>query len=143
MTTAALLITGMFAAVFMYQRQRARSRASLLAARTAPKSYLQMTDAEKLAFIEAQERRILNMMGDRPVKLSDEALQVIKVRVDHYAARQNSASLKPGEENLRDVYGGRPNIFRYRPGLRSAEDSDRRRRVSADDRICLQPVLRK
>jgi serine/threonine protein kinase len=108
MTTAALLITGMFAAVFMYQRQRARARANLLAARAAPKPYLQMTEAEKLAFIETQERRISNMMGDRPVKLSDEALQVIKVRVDRYAARQNSASLKPGEDSLRDLYGRAP-----------------------------------
>jgi len=108
MTTAALLITVMFAAVFMYQRQRARARANLLAARAAPKPYLQMTEAEKLAFIETQERRISNMMGDRPVKLSDEALQVIKVRVDRYAARQNSASLKPGEDSLRDLYGRAP-----------------------------------
>jgi hypothetical protein len=106
MTLAALLITGTFAAAFMYQRQRAR--ANLLAVKAAPKSYLQMTEAEKLAFIEAQERRISNMMGDRPVKLSDEALQVIKVRVDRYAARQNSASLKLDEDSLRDLYGRAP-----------------------------------
>jgi hypothetical protein len=106
MTLAALLITGMFAAAFMYQHQRAR--ANLLAVKAAPKPYLQMTEAEKLAFIEAQERRISNMMGDRPVKLSDEALQVIKVRVERYAARQNRASLKPDEDSLRDLYGRAP-----------------------------------
>ena len=108
MTMAALLITVMFAAAFMYQRQRERARANLLAVKAAPKPYLQMTEAEKLAFIEAQEHRISNMMGDRPVKLSDEALQAIKARVDRYAARQDSAALKPDEEKLRDVYARAP-----------------------------------
>jgi hypothetical protein len=48
------------------------------------------------------------MMGDRPVKLNDEALRVIKVRVDRYATRQNSVSLKPGEESLRSNYARAP-----------------------------------
>ncbi len=107
-TIAALLITSMFAAAFLYRRQRARLRANSLAVNAAPKPYLQMTEAEKLAFVEAQEQRISNMMGDRPVKLNDEALRVIKVRVDRYATRQNSASLKPDEEPLRDVYARAP-----------------------------------
>jgi serine/threonine protein kinase len=108
MTVAALLITVMFAAAFMYQRQRERARAGLLAVKAAPKSYLQMTEAEKLAFIEAQEQRISNMMGDRSVKLNDEALRVIKVRVDRYATRQNTAALKPGEESLSSTYARAP-----------------------------------
>jgi serine/threonine protein kinase len=108
MTVAALLITVMFAAAFLVQRQRARTRANLSTLKATQKSYLQMTEAEKLAFIEAEEHRISNMMGDRPVKLSDEALRVIKVRVDWYAARQDSAALKPDEENLRDVYARAP-----------------------------------
>jgi len=108
MTVAALLITVMFAAAFMYQRQRERARARLLAVKAAPKSYLQMTEAEKLAFIEAQEQRISNMMGDRSVKLNDEALRVIKVRVDRYATRQNTAALKPGEESLSSTYARAP-----------------------------------
>ena len=108
MTVAALLITVMFAAAFMYQRQRERERAGLLAVKPAPKSYLQMTEAEKLAFIEAQEQRISNMMGDRSVKLNDEALRVIKVRVDRYATRQNTEALKPGEESLSSTYARAP-----------------------------------
>jgi serine/threonine protein kinase len=108
MTMAALLITAMFAAAFMYQRQRARSRANLLAVKAAPKPYLQMAEAEKLAFIGAQEQRISNMMGDRPVKLNDEALKAIMVRVDRYAARQNAAALKPGEDSLSSTYARAP-----------------------------------
>ena len=108
MTTAALLITIMFAAAFLYQRQRARPRANTLTVNAGQKPYLQMSEAEKLAFVEAQEQRISNMMGDRPVKLNDEALRVIKVRVDRYATRQNSVSLKPGEESLRSNYARAP-----------------------------------
>lgn len=112
MAAAALLITVMFAAAFLYQRQRARLRANSLAVNAAgagaQKQYLRMTETEKLSFVEAQEQRISAMMGDRPVKLSDEALRVIKARVDRYATRQNIASLKPDEENLRSVYARAP-----------------------------------
>jgi serine/threonine protein kinase len=108
MTIAALLITLMFAAAFLYQRQKARTRANTLTVNAAHKPYLQMTEAEKLAFVEAQEQRISNMMGDRPVKLNDEALRVIKVRVDRYATRQNTAALKPGEESLSSTYARAP-----------------------------------
>ena len=108
MAIAAILITAMFAAAFLYQRQRARTRANTLTVNGSQRTYLQMTEAEKLAFVEAQEQRISAMMGDRPVKLNDEALRVIKAHVDRYVARQNSASLKPGQENLRNVYARAP-----------------------------------
>ena len=84
------------------------------------------------------------MMGDRPVKLNDEALRVIKVRVDRYATRQNSASLKPGEESLRSTYARAPE---YIPVIARAfaarEDSDCHRRISADDRICIHSHVTK
>lgn len=104
MTIAAVLITAMFSAAFLYQRYRA----STISPAAAPKFYLQMTEVEKLIFVAAQEQRISAMMGDRPVKLNDEALRVIKAHVDRYAARQNSASLKPGQETLRNVYARAP-----------------------------------
>jgi serine/threonine protein kinase len=65
----------------------------------ANKLYLQMSEAEQLQFIDEQEQRISAMMGDRPAKLNDEALRAIKVRVDRYAARQNS-SLDQGNLNV-------------------------------------------
>ena len=105
MTIAALLVTVMFGALFLYQRHRART---VLHVNVPPKPYLQMTEVEKLAFVEAQEQRISNMMGDRPVKLNDEALRVIKAHVDRYAAREDSSKLKPDQENLRDVYARAP-----------------------------------
>ena len=105
MTIAALLIALLFSAVFLYQRQRARTVTNLKAAQ---KPYLQMSEAEKLGFVEAQEQRISNLMGDRPVKLSEEALRAIKAHVDRYAERENSASLKPGQEKLRNIYARAP-----------------------------------
>lgn len=100
MTIVALLITVMFAVAFLYQRKMARTRAI----NAAPKPYLQMTEVERLSFVEAQEQRISAMMGDRPVKLNGEALRVIKTHVDRYVAR----STRPGEENLRTVYARAP-----------------------------------
>src|SRR5437867_333984 len=44
------------------------------------------------------------MMGDRPVKLNEEALRAIKKHVDRNAARQESVSSKPGDESLNVTY---------------------------------------
>src|SRR5205807_987564 len=68
------------------------------------KPYLQMSEAEQIAFVAAQEQRISNMMGDRPAKLNDDAIRTIKRHIDRYAARQNPDKLKPGEESLRTEY---------------------------------------
>ncbi|HLN99050.1 MAG TPA: serine/threonine-protein kinase, partial [Pyrinomonadaceae bacterium] len=67
------------------------------------KVYSQMTEAERLTFIDQQEQRISTMMGDRPVKLNPDALSVIKTYVDRDAAR-NETSGQVGEETLNDVY---------------------------------------
>ncbi len=50
------------------------------------KAYLQMSEPEQLAFISEQEQRVSAMMGDRPVKLNDEALRAIKTYVDSYVS---------------------------------------------------------
>src|SRR5262249_26463749 len=68
------------------------------------KPYLQMSEAEQLAFIDTQEQRISAMMGDRPAKLNEKALRAIKTSVDRYAARQESRSMQAGAERLTDVY---------------------------------------
>ena len=56
-----------------------------------------MTEPEQLAFIREQEQRISAMMGDRPAKLSDEAVRAIKVQVDSYVARDGTG---PDREKL-------------------------------------------
>jgi serine/threonine protein kinase len=97
------LLVAFFAATFLYQQLKTQT-ASNVAPTAANKPYLRMSEPEQLAFVAAQEQRISAMMGDRPVKLNDEALRAIKTHVDRYAARQDSASLKFGEESLRTVY---------------------------------------
>jgi serine/threonine protein kinase len=67
------------------------------------KLYSQMNEAERLNFVDAQEQRISTMMGDRPVKLNEDAVRIIKVYVDRYAAR-NSVSAEPGSESMSVVY---------------------------------------
>lgn len=100
---AAAMVVALFAGLFFYQRYKSRSTVPP-AATVTKKPYLQMSPAEQLAFVEAQEQRISAMMGDRPVKLNDEALRAIKAHVDYYVTRQND----PGNEGLRSLYGRAP-----------------------------------
>jgi soluble lytic murein transglycosylase-like protein len=79
------------------------------ASATSGKLYSQMTEAQQLAFIKEQEQRISAMMGDRPAKLNEEALGAIKLYVDRYVARNESAD---GAESLKDLYARAP---RYVP----------------------------
>ena len=67
------------------------------------KLYSQMSEVERLNFVDAQEQRISTMMGDRPVKLNEDAVQVIKAYVDRYAAR-NGVSADLGSESMSVVY---------------------------------------
>ncbi len=62
-----------------------------------------MSDTERLVFVDAQEQRISTMMGDRPVKLNEDAVRVIKSYVDHYAALNSSTDLD--SESMSMVYG--------------------------------------
>lgn len=101
-----LLLLAAVAATMVYRRSGLPPRIGLLASEAsapAAKLYAQMTEAERLNFVDAQEQRISKMMGDRPVKLNEDAVQVIKAYVDRYAAR-NSRSRDLGEESISEVY---------------------------------------
>jgi serine/threonine protein kinase len=99
---AGLLLAGI-TGTLLYRRAAAR-RAANAANATANKLYTQMSEAEQLAFIDAQEQRISAMMGEHPVKLNEEALRAIKRGVDAYAARVDSTTTGYGRDNLRVVY---------------------------------------
>ncbi|MFN2514585.1 MAG: protein kinase [Pyrinomonadaceae bacterium] len=102
---AALLIVAVVG-TFIYRRPRQQPQIATTAEATATtrKSYGQMSEAERLAFIDQQEQRISTMMGDRPVKLNDEALGVIKLYVDRYVARGSNVSAERREESLNEIY---------------------------------------
>ena len=108
MLIVAALLVAIFAGTALYQKFVSGRGSEAASSHAATKPYLQMNESEQMAFVAAQEQRISAMMGDRPVKLNDEALRAIKANVDRYVRRQNSASVKPGEEPLRDVYARAP-----------------------------------
>ena len=103
MLIAAGLLTAVLAGTFLVRQRATRQDANTVTAR-AGKLYARMNEAEQLAFIDEQEQRISAMMGERPVKLNEEALRAIKRRVDHYAARVGSTSEELGREDLRITY---------------------------------------
>ena len=75
-------------------------RQSQLKTRNIPpplKTYAQMNEAERLAFVSEQEQRIAAMMGERPMKLNDDAVRVVKSHVDYYVTRQGGASSQNAE----------------------------------------------
>ena len=93
-----LLVT--MAVTVLYRRsQTTAPLVAQTAAATSPKLYSQMSEQEQLNFVDQQEQRIATMMGDRPVKLDQDAVAVIKTYVDNYAR-----SRKPGEATLNDIY---------------------------------------
>lgn len=101
-----VVLAALIIGTFLYRRSA--RQAGIAGAPSAPattnKLYTQMDQAEQLHFVDEQEQRISAMMGDRPVKLNEEALRAIKVHVDRYVAREGSVSNKPGEESLKVIY---------------------------------------
>ena len=61
------------------------------------KTYAQMNEAEQLTFVSEQEQRISAMMGERPMKLNEDAVRVIKSHVDYYVASRAAATSPNGE----------------------------------------------
>ncbi|HEY0546001.1 MAG TPA: serine/threonine-protein kinase [Pyrinomonadaceae bacterium] len=100
---AALLITGI-ASVLLYKHYASRRATPSSSSATTKRLYAQMSESEQLAFIDEQEQRVSQMMGDRPVKLNDEALRAIKERIDAYVTRLGNMSDVAGKEDLRVIY---------------------------------------
>ncbi|HVF23555.1 MAG TPA: serine/threonine-protein kinase, partial [Pyrinomonadaceae bacterium] len=89
-----LLLAIAIVGTMLYRRSVTRRQAAVseTIAPTAkrPKLYTQMSERERLDFVAEQEQRISGMMGDRPVKLDDNAVGLIKKYVDHYVARMDT-----------------------------------------------------
>ncbi|HVQ39238.1 MAG TPA: transglycosylase SLT domain-containing protein [Pyrinomonadaceae bacterium] len=69
---------------------------------TPSKPYSAMSEAEQLAFVDVQANHVSTLMGDRPVKLNDDALRAIKRHVDHLVVIYGSG--KPDRERLSDLF---------------------------------------
>ena len=77
--------------------------ASTQAVAAPAKLYSQMSERERLDFVATQEQRISAMMSNRPVKLNDDAVRVIKAYVDRSAGRIN-APPQSGTEDRSNAY---------------------------------------
>lgn len=99
-----LVVVLMMLSVGILYRRSTRPVAASVSGVVA-KRYTQMSEAEQLVFVREQEQRISAMMGDRPAKLNDEALGVIKKYVDRYAAREQR---KGDLESLNELYARAP-----------------------------------
>jgi Protein kinase domain/Transglycosylase SLT domain len=113
-----VLLTVLTLLMFYVYKPRSNSVTPEFPARS-PRLYSQMTEAEQLAFIDQQEQRISALMGERPARLSKDALQAIKDSVDRYVSRGD----KPGEDSLPVVFG------RAHPYLKTIGRSFRGRNV--------------
>ncbi len=76
------------------------------------KLYLQMTESERVEFIDQRAQHIALMMGNRPYAFTNEVLGYIKAYVNGYAGRANSSSTQLWGEGLRSLYG---RATRYAP----------------------------
>ncbi len=100
--TAVLLLTALVATLYL---KRNRGTIGGYAVATAnSKLYKNMSETERLEFVAEQEQRISAMMGDRAVKLNNEAVEAIKARVDRYASRTELNSQATGGDSLNEIY---------------------------------------
>jgi soluble lytic murein transglycosylase-like protein len=92
------------------------SRAMLLCKTGQAKTYSEMSPAEQVTYIERQSARVTAMLSEdgKPVKITADALVLVKRELDDYASRLDSTDARPWRESIRAVVdrGGR-----YAPGI--------------------------
>ena len=92
----------------LYRRSEAQRTSEAVQAPARTKLYSEMSEREQLDFVAEQEQRISNMMGDRPVKLSDDAVRYIKTYVDRYVAKMDLSATDRVVANTRSMYERAP-----------------------------------
>ncbi len=101
-----MVLLAVTAGVVLYRRSRSTAAANGSDINAANgKLYAQMNTAEQVAFIREQEQHISALMGDRPARLNDEALQAIKKHVDYYGSLNNRSD---DGASLNDIYSRAP-----------------------------------
>ena len=78
--TVALLLVVSVVSVIVYRRSLSKARAA--STPVAKKSYVLMSEAERLQFVSEQEQRVSALMGEGPMELNPEALNAIKYQID-------------------------------------------------------------
>jgi serine/threonine protein kinase len=70
----------------------------------AGKLYWELSETEKMAFIQDTAHGIAKMLGENPSAHTPGQLTRIKKQVDSYVAKRNSLSTAPGRESIKAVY---------------------------------------
>ena len=105
-----VLLIAVVAGAVLYKQSSSPRESIPPQANAAPKKlYSQMNEHERLDFVATQEQRISAMMSDRPVKLNDDAVRVIKAYVDRSANRLNEPP-KPGADSSNAYERAQPYI---------------------------------
>ena len=68
------------------------------------KLYWELSETEKMTFIQDAAHNIAKMLGDNPAALTPEQIAWIKKHVEAYAAKRNSLSTELGKESIKAVY---------------------------------------
>ena len=107
-----IAMVGLLAAAFFAYRFGSpgggKSVGEVGASNTVPaelKLYWQMFEAEQRMFVKERALYIEKLIGDEPVDLDTEAVNLIKKEVDDYVGRRDSLSQKPWAEGLRVIFG--------------------------------------
>ncbi|HEX5885825.1 MAG TPA: serine/threonine-protein kinase [Pyrinomonadaceae bacterium] len=82
-----LLVAIAIAGTLLYRRSATPNPPDTISQARPVKLYSQMSERERLDFIAEQEQRISSMMGERPVKLDENAVRFIKRYVDYRASK--------------------------------------------------------
>ena len=94
---AGWLLVAVAAATFVYRSWTPNVGPATASQPASAKTYMEMSDTEKLNFIREQEQRVSAMMGDHPVELNDEAVGYINRYVEHYLALGKKPGGSPDE----------------------------------------------
>ncbi|HKQ74791.1 MAG TPA: serine/threonine-protein kinase [Blastocatellia bacterium] len=68
------------------------------------KLYWELSETEKMAFIQDAAHDIAKMLGEDPAAPAPEQIVWIKKHVEAYVAKRNSLSIERGEESIKSVY---------------------------------------
>jgi serine/threonine protein kinase len=102
--TAVLVVVVLGVLLIVAFVNRTRQRSANQPGTVETRLYADLTPREKIDFVQQQEEKISARMGDRPVRLNEEALLAIKRNLDDYDSRRFSGSTETGQEDLQEVY---------------------------------------
>jgi hypothetical protein len=91
-----LLIPAAFLAYLYYLPGDLQIKSNVAPEKPAWPLYWQMTQAEQIAFIQERSRHVQSLIGDEPGNLDSDAIQAIKIEIDHHVEQKEGLAVKFG-----------------------------------------------